>query len=75
MQSVTAYELRHTFVSITQHLDLSELKSLVGHSAAMDTLGTYAHELDGERQATARKVYDIFIRALEKEKSDHTKEA
>ena len=75
MKSVTAYELRHTFVSITQHLDLSELKSLVGHSAAMDTLGTYAHELDGERQATARKVYDIFIKALEKEKSDHTKEA
>lgn len=61
---VTPYELRHTFVSVAKSLDQGTLKSLVGHSAAMDTLGTYGHELDGDMQRAAGEVEALFSKIL-----------
>ncbi len=57
---VTLYEIRHTFVSIVKELPESWLKPLIGHSKAMDSYGTYGHEVKGEREATANKIEQIF---------------
>lgn len=57
---VTPYELRHTFASIAKNLGTGQLKQLVGHSANMDTYGTYSHEIKGELQKTAKQLNDIF---------------
>lgn len=46
---ITLHELRHTFISYTRNLvglDLAAVKSLVGHSARMDTERTYAHAIE-----------------------------
>lgn len=61
---ITPYELRHTFVSIAQDLPEGQLKQLVGHSRNMDTRGTYAHEVQGQRQRTAAKIEKIFAELL-----------
>lgn len=56
----TPYELRHTFVSIVKSLPEGFLKKIVGHSKDMDTFGVYGHEVDGELEYIADRVYDIF---------------
>jgi len=56
----TLYELRHTFVSVVKQLPEGLVKPLVGHSKAMETFGTYGHQLSGEMQSTALLVQDIF---------------
>ena len=58
------YELRHTFVSVVKTLPAGEVKSLVGHSADMDTFGTYSHELTGDAEHTAQAVNGVFLRVL-----------
>ncbi len=58
--SVTPYELRHTFVSIVKSLPEGMIKDIVGHSQNMDTLGTYSHELTGDMERTANEVYNVF---------------
>ena len=58
------YELRHTFVSVVKTLPAGEVKSLVGHSADMDTFGTYSHELTGDAEHTAQAVNSVFLRVL-----------
>lgn len=61
---VSLYELRHTFVSVVKGLSLGELRPLIGHSASMDTLGWYAHQMDGEAEIVAKKVGYIFEEIL-----------
>ena len=46
--TVSAYEMRHTFVSVAKKLPAGEVKDLVGHSEDMDTFGVYGHALTGE---------------------------
>ena len=58
--SVTPYELRHTFVSVIKSLPEGMIKSMVGHSENMDTLGTYSHELTGDMERTATEIHSIF---------------
>jgi len=62
----TAYELRHTFVSIAKNLPEGQLKALVGHSHNMDTYGVYSHTLVGESEETAANLANIFNAILEK---------
>lgn len=57
---VTAYELRHTFVSVVQTLPEGWVKSLVGHSRDMDTFGTYGHTITGQDDAIAARVQAVF---------------
>lgn len=54
------YELRHTMVSLNADVPDALLKPMVGHSQSMDTRGTYSHELQGNRERTARMIDNIF---------------
>lgn len=58
----TLHELRHTFISINKaDLPIELLKSVVGHSSAMDTFGVYGHEVDGDKERAA-KIIDATFR-------------
>lgn len=61
IQAVSLYELRHTMISHCKTtVPLPLLKQAVGHSASMDTLGTYAHPVDGDLQQTADLIAAAF---------------
>ncbi len=64
LQYVSPYELRHTFISVVKRLPVGEVKSLVGHSADMDTFGVYGHELDGEAEKVSNNVNALFEHIL-----------
>lgn len=64
---ITAYELRHTFVSIAAALPEGELKAIVGHSKSMDTFGVYGHPVAGASEKTAVKLEQIFLEVLQTE--------
>ena len=64
----SAYELRHTFVSVAKNLPTGEIKDLVGHSENMDTFGIYSHLLTGDAEDTAQDVNAVFDRVLERGK-------
>lgn len=49
-------------------MPLELLKGIVGHSASMDTIGVYGHEINGEKLLTAGIVDDVFARLLRVEK-------
>lgn len=57
------YSLRHTFVSMIKNdVPLEMIKSIVGHSASMDTMGVYGHRVTGEMESAA-KVIDLSLAA------------
>lgn len=57
----TIHELRHTFVSINKvGTPETLIKSIVGHSVSMDTIGVYGHEIDGEKALAAQYVDAAF---------------
>lgn len=64
----TAYEMRHTFVSVIKAIPEGYLKQLVGHSKSMDTYGVYAHELNDDSKQAAQLVEEIFKNILEPKK-------
>lgn len=66
---VTPYELRHTFVSIAKSLPEGLVKSIVGHSASMDTFGVYGHAINGESKATAAALEGAFEAVLNSDKN------
>lgn len=68
MTVLSPYELRHTFVSVIQQLPELTVKSLVGHSKAMDT-EIYSHEMQGYGQKTANNLENIFGEILEEKKA------
>ena len=47
-----------------KNLPAGDVKALVGHSKSMDTLGVYAHTLNGDAENTARAVDAEFIKLL-----------
>lgn len=57
---VAPYEMRHTFVSMIQALPEGWIKDLVGHSKNMDTLGVYAHKVNGQQEKIAAGVESVF---------------
>lgn len=59
------HELRHTFISINKaDMPLELLKSVVGHSSSMDTIGVYGHEVDGDKERAAAIMEQTFQRLL-----------
>ena len=46
------------------------LKTLVGHSEDMDTLGVYGHIVDGELDFAAGKVNELFTAILSDEPNE-----
>lgn len=64
--NVSLHELRHTFISIVKNdMPLAMLKSVVGHSESMDSIGVYGHNVTGEDIAAARIVDASFDKAFE----------
>lgn len=61
---ISPYELRHTFVSINKAAGKELLAPIVGHSAFMDTFGTYGHYISGEAQRTADILDENLARYL-----------
>lgn len=59
------YSLRHTFISyMAQSLPEQALKSLVGHSASMDTYGVYGHAVNGDMERNARATNIVLVEKL-----------
>lgn len=59
------HELRHTFISIQKaDMPIELLKSVVGHSDAMDTIGVYGHEVEGDQERAARIIDSTFSSLL-----------
>ncbi len=64
LEMTSLYELRHTFVSIVKTLPEGMVKSIVGHSAQMDTFGVYGHELTTDSAETTKALqarFDIIL--------------
>lgn len=59
------YELRHTMATATKH-ELPEhlLKMILGHSASMDTYGTYVHEYSGDLLIAAQATEKAYSKIL-----------
>jgi len=61
----TIHTLRHTFVSILKaDIPVERIKTVVGHSASMDTIRIYGHELDGEQSRTGQLIESVFDNIL-----------
>ena len=60
-EGATVYSLRHTFISFLRDEMPSEMmKSIIGHSASMDTFGTYGHYIEGQERKAA-EVIDLTL--------------
>lgn len=68
LPSMTVYELRHTFVSITASaLPEGAIKSIVGHSKSMDTFGVYMHAVKGDDAKNAEILEHRFAELINKQ--------
>ena len=67
---ISAYEMRHTFVSVVKGIPEGYLKQLVGHSTSMDTYGVYSHELSDDSKQAAALVAEIFGKLLSDDKKE-----
>lgn len=68
LEYIPPYNLRHTFVSMAKTLPEGTVKELVGHSRQMDTYGTYAHLIKGEKQQLAGQLEDVLNKVLTAQK-------
>ena len=67
LAAASLHELRHTMISICKEdMPLTLLKLVAGHSEAMNTLGQYGHEVNGERERAAAMIGDIYNEILRK---------
>jgi len=61
------HELRHTMISMMKaDMPIELLKPVVGHSLAMDTFGTYGHEVDGDLIRAANIIDSVYASILQK---------
>ena len=61
---ISAYELRHTAVSVSNCLPAGLVKAAAGHSQNMDTFGIYGHEVQGDLQLTTDLLQKRFTDLL-----------
>ena len=66
LKKVTPYELRHTYVSVNKEMPEGLKKMVIGHSADMDTEGTYGHEMAGDLARAAEYSDAAFKKILAK---------
>ena len=65
LTKISVHELRHTMISVMKSdLPLPVLQSVVGHTASMDTIGTYGHTGDRDRQEAAAAIDKAYQRIL-----------
>lgn len=61
LASASLHELRHTMISVCKDdMPLTLLKMVAGHSEAMNTLGQYGHDVNGERERAAALIGQIY---------------
>lgn len=59
------HEMRHTFVSLHKaDLPIELLKSVIGHSSNMDTIGVYGHEVDDDQVRAAEIISSVFAKII-----------
>jgi integrase len=58
--TVSPYELRHTFISMAQSMPKELVKLMAGHSENMDTFGVYGHEVTGDIDYAASLLEDTL---------------
>lgn len=64
--AVLFHELRHTFITMMDSvIPINVLKSVVGHSEAMDTVGVYGHKNDAEMNVAKLKIDEKFSNVLQ----------
>lgn len=62
------YALRHTYISLMKNtMPEQMIKSIVGHSATMDTFGVYGHLVNGEMKQAAQLTDLAFTQIKESE--------
>jgi len=66
INKISAYELRHTFVSVSAEMPEGMLQKLVGHTQNMDSFGTYGHSYADMQKRTAEKSDEIWDKVLKK---------
>lgn len=66
---VSPYELRHTYVSVTDEMPEGLKKKTIGHSKSMDTEGVYGHVKAGDMQRAAAFSNDAFRRILDEDEA------
>lgn len=62
----SAYELRHTFVSVSAEMPEGMLQKLVGHTKSMDSFGVYGHTYTDMQKQIAEKSNEIWEKVLKK---------
>ena len=65
LPEISIHELRHTMISnIKNDVDLSLIKSVVGHTEKMDTLGVYGHDTGNDAQIAADRIDAVYAKIL-----------
>lgn len=65
LPDISFHELRHTAISMYKGSIPKELlKEVVGHSASMDTFGTYGHQFDGQLEDTAAAMDAVLKKVI-----------
>lgn len=65
--NISAYCLRHTFVSLMASASVPEayIKQIIGHSTSMPTYdGTYSHEISGDREKASLLIDDSLRKLI-----------
>ena len=63
---ISIHDLRHTMISTVKNdVELPLIKSVVGHTPKMDTLGTYGHDTGNDAETAAAEIDAVFDRILE----------
>ena len=66
LPSISIHDLRHTMISTVKNdVELPLIKSVVGHTPKMDTLGTYGHDTGNDAETAAAEIDAVFDRILE----------
>ncbi len=62
ISSLPFHSLRHTMISYAKSdLSIETIKSIVGHSATMNTTAVYGHAIEGELQQGAQAINKLFL--------------
>lgn len=62
---ISIHDLRHTMISTVKNdVELPLIKSIVGHTPKMDTLGTYGHDTGSDAEIAADKIDKAYQHLL-----------
>lgn len=66
LPEISIHDLRHTMIStIKSDVELPLIKTIVGHTPKMDTLGTYGHDTGDDAERAADRIDKAYKHILE----------